>query len=103
MGAAFNRICYASNEDAADAFFLSAVPAVTSGPTAYVSWFHKSGSQWLFSTQAFPGSLTSSAAVVPVFPSCDPAEAFLDGHLVGWGVATAIIAAWLIKNLRRGL
>lgn len=48
---------------------------------------------------AFPGPV-----LVPWDDSPDsgsPVESFMDGHVLGWGVALAMAAAWGIHILRR--
>jgi len=106
MGALYKGLCYVTNDDAADAFYLSAAPALTAGGTSYLSWFQKVGSQWAVSSQSFSptaSGVSTVALTVPSFPTCDPAQPFYDGMSVGWGVGGAIVAAWVVKNLRRGL
>lgn len=57
--------------------------------------------------QCFDGTnYASVSAVVPVSiqpANFDPEESFSDGMSLGWGVAAAMVAAWAIVHLRRGL
>jgi hypothetical protein len=36
------------------------------------------------------------------FPECNTAEAYLDGMLVGWGIASAMILIAALKIMRKG-
>lgn len=106
-GSLFQGVCYSTNAQAADAFFLSEGPAFVSGSTSFLSWFEQAGGTWVIVRQSIAANgvvsaLPSSVATVPVFPSCDVTETFFDGMAIGWGVAGAMVAAWVIKNLRRG-
>jgi len=102
-------VCYSTNVSAADAHFLAQGPFYTAGATSYLGWFEKSaGLVWQIKRQSIASggaitNLTTSNATVPTFPTCDTTEQFFDGMSLGWGVAAAIVAAWVIKNLRRGL
>lgn len=53
------------------------------------------------------GAYSDSVLLIPSFTSCDtttiPTENFLDGSILGWGVALAMVAAWAIHSMRRGL
>lgn len=53
------------------------------------------------------GAFVDSVVFVPSFQPCDttdiPYQNFADGAMLGWGVAAAMVAAWAIHTLRRGL
>jgi len=36
-------------------------------------------------------------------PSDDPVQQFTDGAILGWGIAAAMVAAWAVTVLRRGI
>lgn len=108
MGYNFNSTCYTTNAEAADAYFLSASPAFTSGSTSYLSWFEKVSNVWQIKRQSIAANgtvsnLNASTATVPAFPTCTQSQNFLDGVTLGWGVAAAMIAAFAVKFLARGL
>lgn len=108
MGYAYSGRCFSTVDDVTDAYFTGRPVEVTSGATSYATEFSKSGGVWEskgYSIDA-AGVWTlryTSAASVPSFPSCDPAESFNDGLILGWGIAFAMVAAWAISHMRRGL
>lgn len=108
MGARLGDRCYNSNSDAADAFFTSQGVGYTSGTTSYLGWFEKNGGTWQINRQSIASNgtitnLTASTATVPTFPACNVMDNFSDGMLLGWGVAGAMLAAFAIKFIARGL
>ena len=59
-----------------------------------------------------PGGVQSGTAgvvalqpisITAAVPSGTPAEMFIDGNLLGWGVAAAMAAAWSLHVLRRAI
>jgi hypothetical protein len=108
VGYEFQGRCYSSTVDAADAYFTGLPVQIVSGATSYATEFTKSAAVWqskgysISSTGVWTTRYTSTA-VVPIFPICDTAESFNDGLLLGWGIATAMVLAWAISHLRRGL
>ena len=108
MGAMFNGICYETLPLATDAYFSSVGPFLTSGATSYLTEFSKITGTWKIARYSIASNgtvttLTQSNAPLVSLPSCDPLEYFVDGTMVGWGIVGALIAAWVIKNMRRGL
>lgn len=107
MGARYGTTCYATNTDAADAYFSSSGPFYTAGSTSYNSWFEKNVSNvWQLKRQSISSTgtvtnLTTSNATVPTFPTCDQSEQFLDGVAVGWGIAAAMVAVWGFRLMMR--
>jgi hypothetical protein len=107
MGSLFEGKCYASNTEAADAFFSAKEPSYTAGATSYQSWYEKSvSSVWQIKRQSISSSgvvtnLTTSNATIPTFVACDQAGDFKDGAIIGWGVASALIVAACLKMLQR--
>lgn len=107
-GALVGGRCYASQDDAADAFYSAAAPAQTPGGTTYLSEFVKVAGQWKlrrYQVDSSGGVATLSDAVLPVttFVACDPAGDFKDGLQVGGGVVAAMAVAWALMVVRRGL
>lgn len=107
-GAEFQGRCYVSAADAADAYFSSHVPNVVSGPTSYVLRFEFDAGVWKSVGYSIDsqGTWTQHYAIsapLPAFPECNPAEGFNDGMVIGWGIASAMIAVWAITHLRKGL
>lgn len=49
---------------------------------------------------AAPTNVVGSCTLTP---SADPVQEFTDGNLLGWGVVAAMVAAWGITVLRRGI
>lgn len=102
------NVCYASLADATAAHWSANPVFITAGSTSYISDIVWSGTAWVIKkyTLSSAGALTlNSTTNAPIlsFPTCETGQEFLDGMTVGWGVAAAIVAAWVIKNLRRGL
>jgi hypothetical protein len=107
MGALFNGQCFGTNSEAADAFFTSQGPSYTAGATSYQSWYEKS-TVWQIKRQSIASNgaitnLATSNATVPAFPDCDVNANFNDGMLLGWGIASAMVAAFAVKFLSRAL
>lgn len=109
MGARFGDRCFSTNADAADAFFTSQSVGYTAGTTSYLGWFEKTaGGVWQIKRQSIASNgtvtnLTASNATVPTFPACNVMDNFSDGMLLGWGVAGAMLAAYAIKFIAKGL
>lgn len=109
MGYRVGDRCYSANSDAADSFFTGAGPFYTAGATSYLGWFEKTaGGVWQIKRQSIASNgtitnLTTSNATVPTFPTCQLSDNFNDGMLLGWGVAAAMLAAFAVKFIARGL
>jgi len=107
-GALVGATCYVSQDAAQDAYYSAAAPSQTPGGTSYLSEFVKVAGVWKvrryqISSAGDVSMLSDAAAPAIVFPPCDPAGTFKDGMTVGWGVVAAMIAAWGVVSLRRGL
>jgi hypothetical protein len=101
-------VCYGLQEQAMDARLSAGAPSHTAGSTAYVSEFVKEAGVWrlkVYSADAGGQLMLRTDAVAPAhsFPSCDTMESFKDGQVLGWGVVAAMVAAWCIASMRRGL
>lgn len=107
-GYLFNRYCYPTSAQAADAYFSGSGPFHVPGATSYQSWYSKSAGNWILqritiSSTGSSTTLNSVAMVTPTFASCDTSAVFLDGMTLGWGVAAAMVAAFAVKFLSRAL
>lgn len=107
MGSLVNGKCFTSNALAADEFFASKEPSLTSGTTSYLSWFEKSTTNgWQIKRQSISSTgvvtnLTTSNATIPTFPTCSETEQFTDGLTVGWLIATVVVTAWAAAQVRK--
>jgi hypothetical protein len=103
-----NGVCLPTLAEAT-ALHWAANPAfITPGSTSYLADVVFNGTVWQLKkyTLSSGGVLTlNSTTSLPAltFPTCDTMTLFNDGMTIGWGVAAAIIGAWVIKNLRRGM
>jgi hypothetical protein len=107
-GALVGSVCYLSQDAAADAYYSAVAPSQTPGGTSYLSEFVKVSGVWKvrryqISSAGDVAMLSDATAPSIQFPVCDPAGSFKDGMTVGWGVVAAMIAAWGVVSLRRGL
>jgi hypothetical protein len=102
----FNGICHASHQEATWSYYDATAPSVYAQPGVNLmhefakvngvvksQWYQLSGGSWVL----------DSSADVPVkdFPYCDPAESFVDGMIVGWGVASVFVAAAAIALMQK--
>lgn len=107
-GALVGGRCFASQDAAADAYYSGAAPSQTPGATSYLSEFVKVSGAWKLRRYQVDNTgavaMLSESAVPPMaFATCDPAESFKDGLTVGWGVVAAMVIAWGVAVVRRGL
>lgn len=115
MGYLVGTSCFIDLPSAHDAWFSTLPPSSFSqGSYLYESIYlpdsvvgRSSPSGWSRQTTEYPLSGGSSTSVTfydlpsPAFPSCDPAQNFIDGLTVGWGVASALVAVAAIKMMQR--
>jgi len=106
VGFLFSGKCYATAADATDAFYGGQGPTIGAGSPAYVSQPFKEGAVWkIYNYTSGAGGLTfvgGGTAPTPSFAGCDPAADFLDGVVIGWGIAAAMVVAACIKMMQRG-
>lgn len=107
-GYLYNSICYVSLAQATAARWSDVKPGITAGSTSYLTDVQFSGTVWQIKryTLSSTGTLTlntTTTAPTLAFPSCDTAQNFNDGMLLGWGVAAAMVAAFSVKFLSRAL
>lgn len=110
--------CWPTTAEALDAHYLSKPPSLSSATngsgvyTEAILHTYKTSGLWFYQRVSCNGSTCSTntySAWTPTFPSCtisavdDPVESFADGNVLGWGVVAAMVAAWAIVQLRRGL
>lgn len=117
--------CYPTQAEAIDAYYSSKPMQITqfmSGNNAFFFyryqkyqgvWYEQSGfwsapsgmgqTYWGAAPLSYAGigSCTIADPSGGSTPTGDPVEAFIDGHLLGWGVALAMAAAWGVNILRR--
>lgn len=106
--------CFATEQEAVDAYYSSAkktfLGTLPSGQFYSYQTERDSTGTWLyvFTYNCSSGCITDSwIAPRNIYGSCtlspanDPINAFVDGHILGWGVALAMAAAWGIHILRR--
>lgn len=97
------------DQNSATAAHWSAGPGlfITPGATTYMSNVVNEGGWFIIrysiSSSGVSTKLGYTALPLQSFPYCDTTTEFMDGMTLGWGVAAAIVAAWAVKNLRRGL
>lgn len=113
LGYSVGGVCFSTSAEAVDAYYSNIPPSILqTATTAYKLHYLYSGGSWLLQKQTISstGALTTNYTIaVPtnVYGSCalsnDPATNFFDGMTLGWGVAAAMIFAWAIWVLRRGL
>lgn len=110
MAAGFlhNGYCFTTLAEATAKHWAENPAFITAGSTSYMADVVFNGTVWQLKkyTLSSTGVLTNnSTTTLPAltFPACNTEQMFMDGMTVGWGIAAAIIAAWVIKNLRRGL
>ncbi len=106
MGALVKNVCYSSQTEAVDAFYSGASAPVVSGDVTYVTQFTKVSGVWKSQGFTVDGAGKWSLryqtdAPIPTFPECDAAAGLKDGLVVGWLVATAMILAAALVNLKR--
>jgi hypothetical protein len=106
-GALVGATCYDTQEHALDAYYSHSSPGQAPGASSYLSTFEKVSGAWHLRTYASQnsqlGMVSDAVAPVVAFPVCDTFESFKDGQVLGWGVVLAMVAAWCVANLRKGL
>lgn len=105
-GAILEDQCFASQGAALDAYYSGMAPVFSAGTTSYLSVFEKDAGVWREKSWSIDSAGVHTlrynvAAQVPTFPECDPAEKFLDGVVIGWGIAAAMVAAACYKMMER--
>lgn len=107
-GALYNGICYSANSEAQDAFYSSSSPwhMMQSNNQSYMQRFEFVSGVWrsrFYLYNAQNNMVLATDYVVPAFtfPSCNPSQSFLDGVTIGWGVASAFVAAAVIAHMRK--
>lgn len=107
-GYLYKAQCFSTLADATAARWSDQEAGITAGTTSYLTDVQWSGTAWQLKryTLSSTGALTLNTSTnLPAlsFPSCDTATNFNDGMLLGWGVAAAMVAAYAVKFLARGL
>jgi hypothetical protein len=86
-----------------DAYYSQLPPVASAGSPVYQTQATKDVSTWYLNTTQDGLPFSSFELVPPVFASCDTTETFFDGLVLGWGVAGAMVAAYAVHLLRRGI
>lgn len=105
-GAVLGTRCFASADDAADAYFSGAAPSLVAGSTSYLNQFVKVSGVWNLKQYSIDSGGTSTlvytaVAAVPAFPSCDESAPFLDGMSIGWAISAALVAVACFKLMQK--
>jgi len=109
MGVQIGSQCVDSIDAAKDIYY-SAIPPfeyLANTSNMALNQFTKVGSSWKlqrYSISTSSGMQTLNYSVDPpaiVFGSCNPSDNFFDGMTLGWGVASAMVAAWGIAFLAK--
>lgn len=108
VGYLYNGHCYASANEAADAYFSAFTPVINAGATSYATLYAKVSGVWYARGYSINSSgiwtlRYNSVSPVPIFPTCDPVSSFTDGMTLGWGVAAAMVAVYAVNLIRRSL
>ena len=109
-------VCWASVMEATDAHFQSIPPSSLTVSTTTITYLHsyikQANGTWNFVKQSYSstGSPTLNYSVaMPTlnFYACtlpnSPSESFSDGLILGWGIVAAMVAAWAVKAMSKGL
>lgn len=91
-----------------DAYYSAVAPSQTPGAVTYLSEFVKTTGGWVLrryqvGSDGSVGTLTDASLPSLSFPACDPQESFKDGMTMGWGVVAAMVAAWALVVMKKGL
>lgn len=107
MGAAYKNHCYSTQAQALDAYYSAAPVFLTAGDTDYLSQISKIEGNWYVVRYTINSGVTSapsaSFAPSPIFPDCEPLEAYLDGVTIGWGLAAAMIGAAMFRIIQKAI
>ena len=108
MGALFNGTCYNSLNEATHAYWTSVPASITAGANSFLIHvrYEPTTEKWMtyHYGKANPGLWTYQGnGQLPTLslPECDPAESFLDGVTVGWGVGSVLIAVAALMMMKR--
>lgn len=113
LGFRTGDICYATSAEAVDAYYSGIPPYILTASTASITYVHryeKQGASWKFikgqyNSTGVPTTTYTASAPIITPPSCqitnDPVSNFNDGMTIGWGVAAAMIIAFLIRRVHR--
>jgi hypothetical protein len=107
-GSLYQRVCYSSSADAVTAYFGDQPAYQTVGTTSYLNMFVNQTGVWkivqysISATGVYTTRSTTNATV-PTFPTCDPAQGYLDGMTIGWGITLAMVTVFCAVQIRRAL
>lgn len=101
MGALYSGVCFDSASGASTAAFSSVVPVVS--PSGELHVVELVGGLWMLDSYGAGGLVSSVAAPVPSFASCDLADYLVDSSVLSFAVVSVWAVAWGINVLRRVL
>lgn len=112
MGYVFGLQCYGDQQDAIDAYYSSIARHAQASGSNTVETYYQScvscgyTSNWRRIVETFDSSgvqlsAVATEALVPTFPACDPAQNFLDGMTVGWGIGSAMLLVAAVMFMKR--
>lgn len=107
-GAILGSRCYSSQAEALDVLYSGIAPALSAGATGYVLDYAKISGVWHQRSHSVTEGgawVLRSMSPVPTadLPACDPLEKFFDGLLLGWGLATVLVAVAAVTFIKRGV
>ena len=107
-------ICFTTSQEALDFHFQGIPPSflITTSTSTLQEYLRLASGQWnlrkaTIATSGVQTQVFSTAVPALVQPSCTlpntAMESFTDGAILGWGIVAAMVAAWAIKSLSKGL
>jgi len=115
LGYSVRGQCFATAQEALDAFYTNTPPFMSplTGTTSFYKFHYQlTGTTWQLRSETITvlgDKVINFTVTAPtnIYGSCtlpaDAASNFADGMTLGWGVAAAMVFAWAIWVLRRGL
>lgn len=107
MGYKFQQVCYESAYEAANAYVLSlpvSTRVVDAGLETYrysINEVFEWGEVQLALIKELNGDYVSGSLFPYYPPECDITEPVLDGLVLGWAVASCLIAAFVFRMFKR--
>ncbi|GAB1393796.1 hypothetical protein MASR1M60_19600 [Rhodocyclaceae bacterium] len=108
MGYLYNGTCFTSIPEVSHAYYKQQGIQVTPGSVTYYTYYDLVGGTWKLKRYLInpAGTITEQTAVnAPVmtsWPYCDEAaDKFIDGVTVGWGIVTAMAAAYAFRLMQK--
>ena len=104
-GIAYGGICYASQNEAIDAYYTQHKAEVIPGSPVGMLVFSKDSGVWktqiLTQTNNLWALQSEQIAPVPTFPECQMAyQSFFDGLELGWMLILLLVTAFGLRQIR---